>query len=552
MDWDYILLTKKHLFLENNDSNHYRIARHNTRVNRKEARKQERSARKQKKSDFFSHSRKRPAEDELESPQRKKTRHHTQNISEPRSSTRKAAASSSDKQTNAASKALAPTKIHEPPSSSSKPETHSKTKKPEKSTTNKKSSASATSVSKLPRSRVEEEEDRYIRLLEQKLGHDKNSRKKTHSAEADDGLEDLFSWADSFSIAKPQVDVSDTGENEYSEDEGSFDEDEDLEDSSSDEDGTEEGDDENWDEEWGGVDSEAEEDGESSPANADPPKAAGAYVPPHLRKAKLDAAQPSEEIIKLTRQLKGLLNRMSEQNISSIIDGVEDIYRNNRRNDVTSTLTKLIIDGISSHSTLLDSYVVLHGAFVSSLHKLVGVEFAAHFVQETIDSYEKHYAALSRPTSEAPHTESSDHGKECSNLIVLISELYNFQVISCVLVFDIVRSLLEGAVSEFDVELLLKILRSSGQQLRQDDPLALKDIVQIVQDKVSGKEDTSSRTRFMVETLMNLKNNKVKKVAAAQSQGGDAMERMKKFLTGLSKTRTSKSPSYPQPASQPF
>jgi nucleolar MIF4G domain-containing protein 1 len=44
----------------------------------------------------------------------------------------------------------------------------------------------------------------------------------------------------------------------------------------------------------------------------------------------------------------------------------------------------------------------------------------------------------------------------------------------------------------------------------------------------------------MVETLMNLKNNKVKKVAAAQSQGGDAMERMKKFLSGLSKTRTGK------------
>ena len=44
----------------------------------------------------------------------------------------------------------------------------------------------------------------------------------------------------------------------------------------------------------------------------------------------------------------------------------------------------------------------------------------------------------------------------------------------------------------------------------------------------------------MVETLMNLKNNKVKKVVAAQSQGGDAMERMKKFLSGLSKTRTGK------------
>ena len=43
--------------------------------------------------------------------------------------------------------------------------------------------------------------------------------------------------------------------------------------------------------------------------------------------------------------------------------------------DVTSTLTTLIIDGISSHAMLLDSFVVLHAAFISSMHKLIGVEF---------------------------------------------------------------------------------------------------------------------------------------------------------------------------------
>jgi len=158
--------------------------------------------------------------------------------------------------------------------------------------------------------------------------------------------------------------------------------------------------------------------------------------------------------------------------------------------------------------------------------------------------------------------EPPEKGKECSNLIILISELYNFQVISCVLMFDIIRTLLDGALTEIDVELLLKILRSQfwsrrrlnlaltyflclgcGEQLRQDDPLALKDIVQIVQEKVAGqKESTSSRTRFMVETLLNLKNNKIKKVAAAQSQGDSSMERMKKFLSGLSKSRTSMFP----------
>ena len=47
---------------------------------------------------------------------------------------------------------------------------------------------------------------------------------------------------------------------------------------------------------------------------------------------------------------------------------------------------------------------------------------------------------------------------------------------------------------------------------------------------------TSSRTMFMIETLANLKNNKSKR-NVTQNQGGAAVERMKKFLSGLSKTR---------------
>jgi len=131
-----------------------------------------------------------------------------------------------------------------------------------------------------------------------------------------------------------------------------------------------------------------------------------------------------------------------------------------------------------------------------------------------VTSYEQHLSSLRSGPSEiatddnTQPTEPEDRGKEASNLVVLLSELYNFQVISCVLVYDIIRSLLEGEVHEFNVELLLKVVRSeltpsttqvrksdllytdSGQQLRQDDPSALKDIIQIVQTKLAGKEDS--------------------------------------------------------------
>ncbi len=81
-------------------------------------------------------------------------------------------------------------------------------------------------------------------------------------------------------------------------------------------------------------------------------------------------------------------------------------------------------------------------------------------MQNVVTSYEHHYSVLSSTTAAAHGATSDPLGKECSNLIVLLSELYNFQVISCVLVYDIIRNLLSAELTEFVVELLLKLLRS--------------------------------------------------------------------------------------------
>jgi nucleolar MIF4G domain-containing protein 1 len=109
---------------------------------------------------------------------------------------------------------------------------------------------------------------------------------------------------------------------------------------------------------------------------------------------------------------------------------------------------------------------------------------AAHFVQQVVSTYEKYYKELEQSNA---NEDAEVKGKECSNLIVLLSELYNFQVISCILVYDVIRSLLGNGISEFVVELLLKLVRNAGQQLRTDDPTALKDIIQIVHDKLDGR-----------------------------------------------------------------
>ncbi|CAE6450582.1 unnamed protein product [Rhizoctonia solani] len=265
----------------------------------------------------------------------------------------------------------------------------------------------------------------------------------------------------------------------------------------------------------------------------------GAYAPPHLRQKADSSTTQTPEQVKLARQIKGLMNRLTEQNIEGIVGEVEALYRSNPRNDVTQALTNVILDSVSSSANLLDTFVILHAAFVAAIHKIVGIEFAAFFIENTVSSYEKHWNNLRSHPSEKPD-EPVVGSKESSNLLVLLSELYNFQVISCVLIYDLIRALLNSEFSEFDVELLLKVVKNSGQQMRQDDPLALKDIIQLVQDKMKGKRDNelSSRFRFMVETLVNLKNNKTKRTTGTgQNVAAEAIERMKKYLGGINKKR---------------
>ncbi|KAK7050892.1 suppressor of glycerol defect [Paramarasmius palmivorus] len=514
---------------------HQRRSSKKQQLSRKEARKQDRASKKLKKAEYFSASVKRPAESEHDQlPQRKRVKldggADVYGNTQPKASTSKAA-------------------LIEAPPPKKKPSSSARDNVPKPQKSQETPLAKLASNSGLSataaRTQKEKEEDAYITYLESKLGYGKSKGKK---ARHDDGLDDLFDFTESinFPSYKKSQDVPTSEQGDDVTDES----DEDLsEDGESEEQGDDSAEEHSNEEEWGGIEdadgddvSESAEKDETPTTTLPEPKATK-YVPPHLRNKEKASDETSEALLKLTKQLKGLLNRMSEQNIGSIVDSIEEVYRNQRRHDVTSTLTSLIIDGICSHSSLLDSYVVLYAAFVSSLYKIIGIEFAAYFVQNVVNSYEQHLAnshsvEAARPAAESPDVaQQEDNGKEASNLVVLLSELYNFQVISCVLIYDVIRGLLDGDIGELNVELLLKIVRNSGQQLRQDDPSALKDIIQIIHDKVGKNESNlSSRTRFMMETLNNLKNNKTKRIGT-QNQGGEAVERMKKFLSGLSKKR---------------
>jgi len=252
------------------------------------------------------------------------------------------------------------------------------------------------------------------------------------------------------------------------------------------------------------------------------------YIPPSLRNSAADGAD-AEAMSRLRRRTQGLLNRLSEANILTILNDFEKLYQENPRQHVTTTIHDLLIERIRDTVSLSDTFIILHAGLIAGLYRLVGVVFGAQVVQRLVQEFDYYYElSQSRPNAEG--------SKETLNLISLLAQLYNFQVTGSTLVFDYIRQFL-STLSELHTELLLRVIRSSGPALRQDDPSALKDIVILLQKATaaaSGAAAPSVRTLFMIEAISDLKNNKLKSAAGAAS-GLDAehIHRMRKMLGTL-------------------
>jgi nucleolar MIF4G domain-containing protein 1 len=75
--------------------------------------------------------------------------------------------------------------------------------------------------------------------------------------------------------------------------------------------------------------------------------------------------------------------------------------------------------------------------------------------------FEKEYKKCKESIQRGDDNEDGgpEGAKESKNLLTLILELYNFQVLSCIIIYDLVRMLMEN-LDENSVELLLRIIRS--------------------------------------------------------------------------------------------
>ena len=248
------------------------------------------------------------------------------------------------------------------------------------------------------------------------------------------------------------------------------------------------------------------------------------YIPPSLRHKGL-AGSGSEDLSQLRRQIQGLLNRLSEANLTSILSEVEKLYRSHPRQHVSTILLDLLLGLLSDPTSLQDTFIILHAGFIAAVFKVSGSDFGAQAIERIHDEFFANFDS---------NADCDGKGKKCTNLTSLLAELYNFQVISSNLIFDFARLFLND-LSEINTELLLRIVRTAGPQLRQDDPSSLKDIVIQLQIIVAQTEERSLsvRTKFMIETMNDLKNNRMKTGIATSAINSEHTIRMKQILKSL-------------------
>lgn len=240
------------------------------------------------------------------------------------------------------------------------------------------------------------------------------------------------------------------------------------------------------------------------------------YIPPALRrKLAMEAVDTSAEIIALQRAIKGPLNKLSESNLGAIVNEISGLYLNNPRQAVTENLTKILLDSVVQQTRLLDTFVFLHATLIVAIYRLQGVDCGAFFVQTLIEKYESY---KSNPMQ----------NKQALNCATFLSAVFTFQLVSSKLLFDIIRELI-GDLTENNAEILLKIVRNSGNQMRSEDPAALKEIVLLVTSTSSSlpKEKITPRMQFLIETITSLKNNKL---TVANDDSVQMTVRLKKFL----------------------
>jgi nucleolar MIF4G domain-containing protein 1 len=174
--------------------------------------------------------------------------------------------------------------------------------------------------------------------------------------------------------------------------------------------------DEEGDEEIEDEEEEEEEDNEEEVKIVDKPKEKtvetknlGVYVPPSKRNLTVE----SQSFMNLKKQIKGSMNKLTAENVTSITKDLINLYETSSKNDFNHILSESILNSVCDPINLKTEFILVYSSLVSALHLVCGIEFGSNFLEKTI----LHFESIRKTEKQ-----------KSMNLILFISYLFNFEV----------------------------------------------------------------------------------------------------------------------------
>ncbi|KAJ8771744.1 hypothetical protein K2173_026921 [Erythroxylum novogranatense] len=223
------------------------------------------------------------------------------------------------------------------------------------------------------------------------------------------------------------------------------------------------------------------------------------YVTPHLR---VHSGNESEEHAQIRRRVRGLLNRLSESNVESVTGEMATIFGSVSRSVSAQIISNEILRACSSGPRGNEQYAAVFAAFVAGMACSVGMDFSAKVMASLAKSFEDEYL--------------KEDNLSLRNLTLLLCYLCVFGVCSSDLIYDFL-TMLSKQLTEVAVSTILTVLQCCGMKIRGDDPVAMKNFIHCVQNRVNGLKVSSTgdqpnlnskRMEFMLEMIFDIKNNK--------------------------------------------
>ncbi|VDK17505.1 unnamed protein product [Anisakis simplex] len=260
-------------------------------------------------------------------------------------------------------------------------------------------------------------------------------------------------------------------------------------------------------------------------------KKTGEIVPKDVgakqRLAQLEAGSESvhhdERRAKLEKTMRGLVNRLNENTIVNTVKNVTELFATNPHNgslfefhsllvvvfvmcvkylvsDVKQCLFDALYKSIAVGYRLPDRIVVEYALFIALIHSTVSLELSSYFVESFIL---KMVDLIKAPPDD----------KYLENSSILLAEIYNFKVIKASMVSEILSHMRE-VISDKLMECSKLILSYCGSIMKSRDSEFLQKYISDVQVQLSqlpSERLLDAHVRFLVEEFLEIKQANIRK-----------------------------------------